>query len=57
MRLIVSVGADVSAEDRWHSSAFEEAAKYGHDEVMRFLEKKSTDPNSSPMSSSAVGCS
>lgn len=53
VRLLVAAGADVSAEDRWHSTAFEEAAKYGHDAVLHFLENNST-PISASVVSSAI---
>lgn len=37
VKLLIAAGADVSAEDRWHTSALEEAEKNGHTPVVEYL--------------------
>lgn len=46
VRILIAAGADASREDRWSATAFEEAAKYGHDQVLTFLENSTTSTGS-----------
>lgn len=39
VKMLLAAGADISAEDRWGQSAVDEAAKYGHEDIVKVLEQ------------------